>query len=171
MNARTAGGFVTDGKKGENKQMPNTKKILKKENIRFFIIGVISAIIIFFLFGIPTDVIPNKLYTRMIPSTSLDLFFLSIISLMLGTYTGLFFYLRYKKKKQSNAAAYAGTGGSFLAISCPICISLLVWVFGAAVLMAYLEPLRPYIGFLSIGLIGFGLYGQIKIIKKRKTCG
>lgn len=151
--------------------MLNTKKILKKQNIRFFIIGIISTVIIFFLFGIPTDVIPNKFYIRMIPSTSLDLFFLIIIALMLGIYIGLFFYLRHKKKKQSNAAAYAGTGGSFLAISCPICISLLVWIFGAAVLMAYLEPLRPYIGFLSIGLIGFGLYGQMKIIKKCRTCG
>ena len=151
--------------------MPNIKKILKKENIRFSIIGIISAVIIFFLFGIPTDVIPNKFYARMIPSTSLDIFFLIAISLMLGIYIGLFFYLRHKKKKQSNAAAYAGTGGSFLAISCPICINLLVWIFGAAVLMAYLEPLRPYIGFLSIGLIGFGLYREIEIIKECKTCG
>lgn len=151
--------------------MPITKKIFRKENTKFLLIGVISFIIIFLIFGIPTDVISNKLYTRMVPSTKLDLFFLVAASLTLGIYIGLSFYLRDKKKKQKNAAAYTGAVGSFLAISCPICIQFLVLIFGAAALMAYLEPLRPYIGFLSIGLIGLGLYKEIEIIKKCKTCG
>ncbi len=153
-------------------QLFNTysKKILKKENTKFFLIGGISSLIISLLIGIPTDVIPNKFYKRMIPPTKLDLFFLVAISLMLGIYIGLFFYLKPKKKKQKNAAAYTGVAGSFLAISCPICIQFLVLIFGTAALMAYLEPLRPYIGFLSIGLIGFGLYKEIEIIKKCKTC-
>ncbi len=146
------------------------KKILKKENIKFFLIGVTSAIIIFLILGIPTRVIPNNFYTRMIPSTKLDLFFLITISLMLGIYIGLFFYLKDKKKKQKNAAAYTGAAGSFLAIACPVCIQLLVLIFGATALMTYLQPSRPYIGFLSIGLIGFGLYKEIEIIKKCKTC-
>ncbi len=151
--------------------MPITKKIFRKENTKFLLIGVISFIIIFLIFGIPTDVISNKLYTRMVPSTKLDLFFLVTVSLMLGIYIGLSFYLRDKKKKQKNAAAYTGAAGSFLAISCPICIQFLLLIFGAAALMAYLQPLRPYIGFLSIGLIGLGLYKEIEIIKKCKTCG
>ena len=84
---------------------------------------------------------------------------------MLGAYIGLFFYLRKQKQKQKNISAYAGAGSGALAIACPICIKLLVLIFGTAALMAYLAPLRPYIGFLSIGLISFGLYKEIKSIK------
>ena len=144
------------------------KKILKKE--RFVLIGIMSAIIIILILGIPTAIIPNSFFTRMIPYTKLDLFFLIASSVMLGTYTGIFFYLKYKKRRQNNAVAYTGAGGSFLAISCPVCIKLLVLIFGAAALLSYLQPLRPYMGFLSIGLIGFGLYKEIEIIKKVKKC-
>ena len=146
------------------------KSLFKKENIIFLLIGIISALLIFILVGIPTAVISNKFYTRMIPSTSLDIFFLIASSLLLGSYVGLFFYLKHNKKKQENAYAYSGAASSFVAISCPICIKLLVFIFGAAALMAYLAPLRPYIGFLSLALIGFGLYKEIEIIKRYKTC-
>lgn len=149
--------------------MLNIKKILKKEYIKYFVIGAISSIIIFFVFGIPTNVIPNDYFTRMIPVTKLDVFFLVITSLMLGTYIALFFYLMDKKKKCNNATGCIGAGGSFLAISCPTCIQFLVFIFGTAALMTYLQPIRPYIGFLSIGLIGFGLYKQISIIKNEKN--
>ncbi len=141
----------------------------KHENKKFLLIGLLSTIVTFLLLGIPTDTIPNQFYTRMVPSTGLDLFFLVAVSFMLGTYTGLFFYLRDKKRKPGKGAAYVGTAGGFLAISCPICIKFLVLIFGAVALMAYLEPLRPYIGFLSMGLMGFGIYREISIIRKWKN--
>ena len=146
------------------------KRILKKQNIKFLLIGILSAIIIFFIVGIPSDVIPNKRYTRMIPATGLDMFFLFSISIMLGIYIGLFFYLKKQRQKQKNAATYIGAAGGTLAIFCPTCIQFLVLIFGTAALMTYLEPLRPYIGFLSIALIGFGLYREIGIIKRCKKC-
>lgn len=147
------------------------KKIVKKENLKFFLIGIVTAAILFFVIGIPTAAIPNKYYYRMIPATGLDVFFLFSISIMFGIYLGLFFYLRKEKQKQKNASAFAGVATGGLAIACPICIQFLVLIFGTAALMAYLQPLRPYIGFLSVGLIGFGLYKQIKMIKKCETCG
>lgn len=150
--------------------MSSIEKILKKENIKFFLIGIISALIIFFIIGILSDVIPNKRYTRMIPATGLDMFFLFSISIMLGIYIGLFFYLTKQRQKQKNAAAYTGAASGALAIFCPTCIQFLVLIFGTAALMAYLEPLRPYIGFFGIALIGFGLYKEIEIIKKCKKC-
>ena len=139
---------------------------LKIRNTKFFLIGAISAMIIFFIVGIPSDVISNERYTRMIPATGLDMFFLFSISIMLGIYIGLFFYLKKQRQKQKNAAAYTGAAAGTLAIFCPTCIQFLVLIFGTAALMAYLEPSRPYIGFLSIALIGFGLYKEIKRCKK-----
>lgn len=138
------------------------------KNFKFILIGAISSIIIFILFGIPTDIIPNDFFTRMIPVSNLDVFFLILTSLMLGTYIGLYFYT--KKRKKGKTLAYTGAAGSFVAISCPVCIKLLVLIFGAAALMTYLEPLRHYIGFLSLGLIGYLLYIKIGLVKKCKPC-
>lgn len=133
---------------------------------KFVLIGILSGIIILLAIGIPTEIIPNDVYTRMIPVTFLDIFFLIVISVMLGVYIALFFYLKEKKKKQKIFSAYGGATGGILAVSCPICIKLLVLIFGTTALMTYLEPARPYIGFLSIGLIGYGLFTQIKMVKK-----
>ena len=167
-------------------KMSNPKKIFKKmnqkKNIKFLIIGAVSSILIFLLFGIPTATIPTRFYTRMLPATKLDIFFLIASSLMLGIYIALFFYLKSAKKTKkskkknnspNNPSICAGTGavGSFLAASCPICIQLLVILFGTATMLTYFDPLRPYIGFLSLALIGWGIHREIQTIKNYRVCG
>ena len=156
--------------KQEKEDAVAIRKMLNRKNIKFVLIGIISSMLIFLIFGIPTDTIPNRFYARMIPATTLDVFFLVAVSLMLGTYIGLLFYLKQRKKKQKNAAAYTGAFAGFLAIACPICICLLVLIFGTAALMTYLQPSRPYLGILSIALIGFGIYREIETIKSCKKC-
>lgn len=130
------------------------------------LIGIVAAIAIFFFFGIPTDVIENQKYIRMVPATFLDMLTLVITSLLFGTYIGLTMYIWFEKKGNPfSSSAAGGTVGSFVAISCPTCIHILVSIFGAAFLLKYLDPLRPFIGFLSLGLISFGIYKNIQLLR------
>lgn len=132
-----------------------------KNKINYVILGILSAIGLFFAFGILTDLIPNPWFTRMIGKNSLDYVFLISSSSIVGAYIGVHFYKKNAAKK-CNAATYSGGIGSFLAFGCPICNKLLVLLFGTAALMAYLEPYRPILGFGSVALAGGALYWRVK---------
>lgn len=138
------------------------RKIIKmiKNNLRYILYGIITSIIVFFLFGIPTALIKTSFFVRMIEATALDYFFLISTSILMGMYVGLYFHNRNKKGK---ICTYSGAFAGLFAVSCPICNTLLVALFGSSAVMLYFEPLRPILGWLAIILLSLGVYYQIKI--------
>jgi len=142
-------------------------------NYRYIFIGILAFIVSLVAFGIPTAIIPNQIYKRMIPATYLDWVFLVIISAMLGTYIGLYFYGKKTKQNDSKEDAMAGGSAitSFFALSCPVCISFLVAIFGTTALLMYYEPFRPVLGFMTLGVLSTALYLKINSIKEGcKSC-
>jgi len=129
--------------------------------MKYWLIGGVSGIALFFLFGIPTDVIPNPWYIRMIEVSALDYVFLIASSVLLGAYIGVHYYKK-QAATRCKVAAYSGGLGSFLAFGCPICNKLLVLLFGATALMTYLEPYRPVLGFTSMAMLGGAVYWRTK---------
>lgn len=122
--------------------------------------GIVAAIIIALFLGIPTDVIPNEKYMRMIPASGLDVFFLVAISVLFGFYIALLVYRGLQKKtsffpaNKSLGAIIAG----FFAVACPICVQFLVWIFGTLFLLKYYDPLRPFLGIASIALLLIAIF-------------
>ena len=129
--------------------------------IKAWIIGIFSSLGLILVFGVPTALIPNPWFFRMIESNFLDYLFLIVSSMLLGAYFGVHFYKR-SIKKICGSSVVSGGVGSFLAFSCPICNKILVLLFGATALMNYLDPYRPLIGVSSLGLLGGSLYWKIK---------
>ena len=129
--------------------------------IKYIIIGLLFATGFYLLFGIITALIPNTWFTRMIPANNLDNIFLITNSLLLGTYLGLY-YWKKEKKKLCNITSTSGGIAGFFAFSCPICNKILVIIFGTTALMNYLEPIRPILGIISILLLLLGIYLLIK---------
>jgi hypothetical protein len=133
----------------------------QKTNIRSWLIGALSSVAVLLIFGIPTNIIPNRWYTRMIPADIFDYIFLVLSSLLLGTYVGLEYHQR-KSNMKCDVLTCSGGIGSFFALSCPVCIKILVLLFGAAALMTYFEPFRPLLGLLSISVLGIAIYYKIR---------
>ena len=129
---------------------------------KFIAIGLVLGTGFFLLFGGITAVVPNSWFTRMIPTTLLDWFFLVLSSLLIGAYISVHFYKK-KTAKTCNATMAAGGAGSFFAFACPICNKLLVALFGTTLLMTYFEPYRPVLGFVSNGLLAGALYWRIRV--------
>ena len=138
--------------------MNKTRKLPKG---KFIAISLVVGAGFFLLFGGITAVVPNSWFTRMIPTTLWDWFFLALSSLLIGAYTGVHFYKKNTAKIR-NATAVAGGAGSFCAFACRICNKLLVALFGAAALMTYFEPYRPLLGLASNMLPGAALYRRWK---------
>ena len=131
------------------------------------IVGLVGAIVIALIIGIPTDVIENPYYMRMTPTTLLEPILLVLVAVLFGVYAGLLCYSYLSKKTCQPGAGSAGAGvvAGMFAIACPICISFLVWIFGTAVLMRYLDPIRPILGVLAVFLLAYAIRKTLNSIR------
>ena len=132
-----------------------------KNKIRYVLYAVGSSVLLFLALGIPTALVPNPWFVRMIPGTSLDLFFLIASSILLGAYVGVHYYKK-NNAKACNIASTAGGIGGVLAFGCPICNQLLVIIFGSTTLLTYFAPYQPILGVVSLLLLSAALVWRIK---------
>ncbi len=134
------------------------------------IIGIISSILLFFILGIPTAVIPNKFFTRMTPVYFFDYFFLILNSLLLGAYIGLHFYEKHEKSKKTDFLAVSGGVLNVFVVGCPVCNVLIASLIGTSAALNYFAPLQPILGAISTIIILIAIYFKFKSLKECKYC-
>ena len=117
--------------------------------------GVVSAGS-FVLFGAVTGLIPNPIWVRMVPRTTLDYLFLVLTAGFLGLYT----LQRTNSKRSDDRTATVSAVLGFLAFGCPICNALLLALFSSSALMTYFDPLRPLLGAVSVVAFAALLYAR-----------
>lgn len=122
----------------------------------------------FILFGIVTDLIQNKFFIRMTNITISDYVFLTLTSVLLGTYVSFYRYGKKHSNKACTAATYSGGFFGFLGFGCPVCNKIIVLLLGVTGVLTYIEPYRPFIGSAGIGLMGYAVYSKGKDIWKPK---
>jgi hypothetical protein len=118
--------------------------------------------------GIPSAVIPNPIFIRMIPTEPVNvavwLASAPLIGLIVATYLG-----------RRDAHAGPATGGeqmqvgaagiaAYLAIACPICNALVVAALGTSGALALFAPLQPVIGLASVALLAGVLAWRLRRI-------
>lgn len=144
------------------------KKISKnKTAIYAIVIGSAAALLIFIVFGIVTVLIKNPFFTRMTPIHWYDYVFLVLTSLLSGAYIGLWYYNKNNAKKINSKCDYTAAGwtfGGFFSFSCAICNKLLIWLLGLSWVVAYFMPFQPILGVISIGLLGYAVFSQLRIL-------
>ena len=138
--------------------------------IKATLIGLISSVFFFFIFGISTGIISNPFFTRMTPVYFFDYFFLIINSLLLGTYIGLHFYEKHKKSKNADFLAVSGGIVNVFVIGCPICNVLIISLIGTSATLNYFAPIQPILGVLSTTVILMAIYFKVKNLKDCKYC-
>jgi hypothetical protein len=126
--------------------------------------GILSGLAFFLFSGMVTAVIPNSLFRRMTQVTALDYIFLTVTSILVGIFVALHFF--HRGSRVCTASAVGGGIGGFVGFSCTVCNRLLVLVLGVTGVLAFVEPYRPLIGLLGIGLLGFSVVLKIKDIRK-----
>ncbi len=127
----------------------------------YLLISILTTASLIAFFGVVTALIPNPWFVRMVKVTTLDYFFLTSSSLLIGAYAGIHIYKK-RVGKGCKLTAYSGGMGSFLSFGCPVCNKLLTLLFGASALMIYFEPYRPLLGFASIATLAAALYWKVR---------
>lgn len=123
------------------------------------------------LTGLPTVMIPNPVFTRMVPVTDWNRpvwFATSVLAgLLLATYV---------RNDTAPVTESVGTDQldvptrrgsvagvlSYLAIGCPVCNKLVVLALGTSGAMSWFAPLQPLLAVASIGLLAWALRTRLR---------
>ena len=111
--------------------------------------------------GLPTDVLPNPLFTRMTPVRPLDLVVWPLLSVLLGALLATYAIPRARPGR----AAAGGTGGGVLgvfAIGCPICNKLVVAALGVSGALTWFAPLQPILAVLAVAVTALALRARLR---------
>lgn len=133
-------------------------------NSRYIIIGLGVGVSAFLVLGSVTALIPNGIFTRMFAPKPLDYIFLSLTSILFGAYAGLHFYGKERSSKKEECALVGGTLSGAFSFSCPLCNTILLYLFGVAAVTTYFEPLRPALGVLGVGVLSAAVYMKIRTL-------
>ena len=142
-----------------------SKSPLRNRKLVAVLISIGTAILSYMVFGTVTAIISNRFFTRMTPFGLWERISLAVTSLLLGAYFGLAYYGKASGKgKVCATTATAGGIFGFLTFGCSICNKLLVFFLGVAGVFAYFEPIRPFLGIVSILFLGFAIYKKAEDI-------
>ena len=102
------------------------------ETIRATIYGLAGAIFTLLAIGIPTDVIPNPIFTRMLPVRPQDYVFLIVTALLGGLLAASYALPQANVCSTQQGKTTLGGFLSFFAIGCPTCNKLVVLLLGSS---------------------------------------
>jgi len=117
--------------------------------------------------GLPTDVIPNPWFTRMIPTRPQDYVFLAI-TVLLAAFLGATFAFPTSCNLQEGKLAGGGVL-SFLTVGCPICNKLVLILLGTSGALRYFEPIQPLLGIASMLLLVAAIWIRLRAIRGTST--
>ncbi|HEX3723706.1 MAG TPA: hypothetical protein VHV31_13000, partial [Nitrolancea sp.] len=132
----------------------NAAHIIPRETrLRAAVYGLVGALATALLIGIPTVLIPNPFFSRMVPVRPQDYGFLTVTVLLTGVLAATYALPATCPLQEGKLA----TGGflSFIAVGCPVCNKIVVLAVGASGAMSYFAPIQPLIAVASTLLLGY----------------
>jgi len=119
-----------------------------------WIVAALGATAAFLALGIPTAMIDNPFFIRMIPVRTEDYVMWVVSSILLGLVLGTF---AISSVKGNGGKALSSGVLTYLAVGCPICNKLVILFLGISGALVYFEPVQIYLGVGSVILLGWTL--------------
>jgi hypothetical protein len=131
--------------------------------LRRWLVALAAATATALALGIPTDIVPTPLYTRMTPVTWWNYPIWAATAVLFGLVAVT--YVRVGPVSQPPGQAGRALGGgmvSLFAIGCPICNKLVVAVLGISGALSYFGPVQPFLGAASVALLSLALAVRLR---------
>lgn len=134
------------------------KLLTAESNLQYqlYLKGGLIAALTFAALGTVTALWENPFFIRMTPTSGFEIGLLLLQSVMFGVYFSI--------PSISCPTKTLSTGGvlGFLGFACPVCNKILMYVFGAELLLSYLEPARIYLAVIGTLFIGLALFIKLR---------
>ena len=134
---------------------------LRRWPARRWIIGTLTAGLVFALVGVVTVLIPNPFFTREIPPTWWSSGALGISSVLTGLLVATYVASPIEDSGATNKPGFLGSILTFFAVGCPVCNKLVLLALGTSGAVKFFEPVQPVLALLSIGLLTWALVRRI----------
>ena len=140
---------------------------------RFWILSALYAAGSALLLGIPTRLVPNPLFSRIVPTSPQDYVIWIISALLLGPLLALMTLYPMSSSKAAQGTrsplgsvrAFGGALLSFFSVGCPVCNKVVVLLLGLGGAMTIFNPLRPFLGLASIVLLSVTLFLRVRVVR------
>ena len=119
--------------------------------------GIAVALVAFGALGTVAALWVNPVFIRMTPVQGFEVPLLALLAVLSGVYVVV-----RRPMCGANKATGAGFLG-FLGVACPVCNKILVLAFGGELLMTYYEPVRLHITLISLILMVWLVWREIKL--------
>ena len=125
------------------------KQVTYQDTLRRGLRGTAVGLALFVVLGTVTAVWANPLFVRMTPVGPWE-FGATVLTASLAGVTTALWVPRCRLRT-------SGTGGlaSFLGIACPTCNKVLMLIFGGPALLAWFDPVRPWLAAAGVVVMGF----------------
>ena len=124
------------------------RKTRTDDTLRRVLRGTATGVVLFAILGTVTAVWANPFFVRMTPVGPWELGATVLTALLAGVTAALWL--------PQCSLRTSGTGGvaSFLGIACPTCNKILMLIFGGPALLAWFDPVRPWIAAAGVIVMG-----------------
>lgn len=126
---------------------PVARRAVHDENLRRILRGTVVGVALFALLGTVAAVWSNPFFVRMTPVGPWE-FGATVLTAVLAGITAALWIPTCRLRT-------SGTGGlaSFLGIACPICNKVLMLIFGGPALLAWFDPIRPWLAAIGVAVM------------------
>lgn len=128
---------------------------------RRVIVGVLAAVFVALLIGIPTGIVETPWYARMTPVLWWNYPVWAFSSLLSGALAAT--YVRDASAPvptTEGGKTLAGTMLSLFAVGCPVCNKLVVLALGFSGALTWFAPIQPVLAVASLGLLAYALQAR-----------
>lgn len=131
--------------------------------VRRWAVAAAGSAVVALLIGLPTELIPNPVFTRMMPT----LWWNAPVWIATSVLSGLLLatYVRDgTAAADDRPARRGGVGGllAFFAVGCPVCNKLVVVALGTSGAMSWFAPLQPLLAVAALGFLLVALRGRLR---------
>ena len=125
--------------------------------------GTAVGLALFVVVGTVTAVWANPLFVRMTPVGPWE-FGATVLTAFLAGVTTALWVPRCSLRT-------SGTGGlaSFLGIACPTCNKILMLIFGGPALLAWFDPVRPWLAAAGVIVMGFAAFRNWRTFRESRS--
>ena len=170
---------MTAAMQHEAQVLPSAQDHLRVSNpstqsvISFAFVGtsVVFAFLCLGGVGVITAIIPNALFARIVEPTIWSYIFWLAPAALFGPLAASYVLpsAAVCEVQRAGQTTTVGSVLSFLAVGCPVCNKLVVLALGASGAITYFEPAQPWLGGLSVILLGYAFWARFGLGRIRRT--
>jgi hypothetical protein len=125
-------------------------------------IGVGIAVFTLLVIAIPTDLIPNPIFTRQIAEPA----WAWPVAIATAVLAGLLIALpRPTSCRPATRTGIIGGGIAYFAVGCPTCNHLVMLALGATGALAWFAPIQPYLALIGLGILAAAIGHRLWLLR------